>query len=123
MAGDRKRAGRPKIVWDEATAKKVTAMSAYGTPQDEIAVLVGISAPTLRKLYKRELVKGMCKARLDVRQKLYECCMAGNIACLIFYAKTQLGWKEDKQDVNAQGEFVKAMAEAFRKAKQSVGGK
>lgn len=123
MNAEKNKGGRPKIAWNEAVANKVHEMSQYGTPQDEIADLVGMSEPTLRKLYKKELRQGMCLARLGARKKFYERVMAGDTACLIFYAKTQLGWKEDKgkQDGNAQMDVAKTLAAAFREAMKSVG--
>lgn len=94
--------GRPRLQYDPEIAKQVQAMSQYGTPQTEIAELVGVSLVPMRRLYKKELEKGRCVAKLAVRKKLYEACMEGNTACLIFYAKTQLGWREkDGPDMQA----------------------
>lgn len=98
--------GRPRLQYDPEIAKQVQAMSQYGTPQEEIAELVGISLIPLRRIYKKELEKGRNVAKLSVRKKLYEICMEGNVTALIFYAKTQLGWREKdgKEDQAVQGE-------------------
>lgn len=115
-------AGRPRLRYDPDVAEKVRDMSRYGTPQEEIAGLVGISLVPLRRLYKKELELGRCLAKLSVRKKLYERCMAGDTACLIFYAKTQLGWREkDRGREGAADEAVKSLAEAVREAMRSVG--
>lgn len=122
MSAEKNKGGRPKITWDKAIAERVQEMSQYGTPHEEIAALVGISEPTLRKLYKKELIQGANMAKLGVRKKLYERCMAGDTACLIFYAKTQLGWKEDKGAKEPQkDDSAKAVAEAIANAIRSIG--
>lgn len=98
--------GRPRLQYNPEIAKQVLAMSQYGTPQEEIAELVGISLIPLRRIYKKELEKGRNVAKLSVRKKLYEICMDGNVTALIFYAKTQLGWREkdSKEDQAVQSE-------------------
>lgn len=98
--------GRPRLQYDPEIAKQVLAMSQYGTPQEEISELVGVSLIPLRRIYKKELEKGRNVAKLSVRKKLYEICMEGNVTALIFYAKTQLGWREkdDKGEQVIQGE-------------------
>lgn len=118
----KKKGGRPKIQYDPDIAKRVQSMSQYGTPQDEIASLVGISLVPLRKVYKKELEQGRCVARLSIRKKLFESCMAGDTACLIFYAKTQLGWREkDREQDKAADDSAKVLADAIREAMRSVG--
>lgn len=92
--------GRPKIEYDKKIAEQVQAMSQYGTPQEEIAEMVGMSKPTLCKLYKKELAHGFNIAKLSARKKIYERVMAGDPLMLIFYAKTQLGWSEKPKDAD-----------------------
>lgn len=121
MAEEKGKRGRPKIAYDKNLADQIQAMSQYGTPQDEIAEMVNLSLLTLRKLYSKELKHGYNIAKLSVRKKLYEHCMAGDTACLIFYAKTQLKWREADKDTPSTADNLKQLADSFREAFKSVG--
>jgi hypothetical protein len=45
--------------------------SAFGIPQEDIARLIGITAPTLREHYREELDLGLLKANAKVAQNLF----------------------------------------------------
>ncbi len=89
--------GRPSIKFNPEIAAQVQAMSQYGAPQDDIATALGMSLPTLRKLYRKELNKGAITANTLVGKKLFERCQAGDVTALIFWAKTRMGWKETQK--------------------------
>lgn len=76
------------------TRKTVENGSGLGLPQEMIACLVGITAKTLRAKYKAELKMGKAKATVNVLQSHYKQCLAGNMTAIIWYEKTQLGWRE-----------------------------
>jgi hypothetical protein len=65
-----------------------------GYTQDQVAALVGRSVDSLQRHCRAELDLGMLKANAQVAGKLYEKCMAGDTASLIFWAKTRMGWRE-----------------------------
>lgn len=120
MANGSGKRGRPQIQRSEALAEIVLAESQAGTPQEEIATLVGMSLGTLRKIYAHELNLGRCQAKSAVRRKIYDLCMAGNVPILIFYAKTQLGWSE-KSGKDDSEDTARVLADAVRQAMNSVG--
>ncbi len=109
--------GRPSIKFNPEIAAQVQAMSQYGAPQDDIATALGMSLPTLRKLYRKELQTGAITANTLVGKKLYERCQAGDVTALIFWAKTRMGWREtDKKEAKADDgteRLIKAIAEAY----------
>ncbi len=76
--------------------KDVAKMIAVGIPQESVAMVIrgGIHKDTLRKHFRYELDTAMIKAHGKIGGKLFAMAMAGNISSLIFYAKTQMGWKE-----------------------------
>ena len=74
--------------------KQVEAMSGYGVPQADIALLLNIDPKTLRLHYRRELDVGMAKANAKIGQTLFQQAMAGNMAALIFWAKARMNWRE-----------------------------
>jgi hypothetical protein len=98
-----KRKGRPPY---EPTAKDrdmVQAMTSYGIPQEEIATVVGISAVTLRKHFRRELDVGATMANAAVAQSLFNSATGKGpqkVTAQIFWLKTRAGWKEPPREVS-----------------------
>ena len=97
--GARPGAGRPAFIPTDAERKQVEAMSGYGLPIEQIAVLVrdGIDADTLRKHFAQELVSGKAKANSGVGRTLFQKAMGGDTAAMIWWSKTQMRWKEVQQ--------------------------
>lgn len=61
---------------------------------EDIAAIWGMSKTTLYKLAAAELEEGRASTRLFVASKLLDAIKKGNIAAIIFYLKTQAGWRE-----------------------------
>lgn len=111
---------RKKIQWDEKTAKIVSALAKYGITQREIAIEAGICEKVLAVLYHSELERGRAVANAAIGKRLFEKALQGDTACLIFWAKTRMGWRENKDagPVESQG---RNWAQDFRDALKSVG--
>lgn len=94
--GARPGAGRPAFVPTDAERKQVEALSGYGLPIEQIAVLVrdGIHVDTLRSHFAQELISGKAKANGQVGKTLFQKVMAGDTAAAIWWSKTQMRWKE-----------------------------
>lgn len=92
-------AGRPAFVPTDAERKQVEAMSGYGLPIEQIAILVrgGIDTDTLRKHFANELIAGKAKANSGVGRTLFQKAMGGDTAAMIWWSKTQMRWKEVQQ--------------------------
>jgi len=97
--GARPGAGQPPFKPTDAERKQVEALSGYGLPFEQIAVLVrdGIDADTLRKHFAQELMSGKAKANGQVGKTLFQKVMAGDTAAAIWWSKTQMRWKEVQQ--------------------------
>ena len=76
------------------TKKTAENGAGLGLPYHMIATLLGISENTLVKKYRKELAQGKAKATVNVLQTLYKRCLAGSDTAIIWYTKTQLGWRE-----------------------------
>lgn len=79
--------------------KTVESMASYGIPEDDIARVIGISRPTLRKWYSYELETGHIKANSMVAQSLYNKAMGsgqGAVTACIFWLKVRAGWVEPR---------------------------
>lgn len=94
--GAREGAGRPAFEPTEAERKQVEAMSGYGLPIEQIAILVrgGIDADTLRKHFSEELIAGKAKANGQIGRTLFQKAMGGDTTAMIWWSKTQMRWKE-----------------------------
>jgi len=92
-------AGRPAFEPTDAERKQVEALSGYGLPIEQIAVLVrdGIHVDTLRAHFATELVSGKGKANGQVGKTLFQKAMGGDTAAMIWWSKTQMRWAETQK--------------------------
>ena len=97
--GAREGAGRPAFEPTDAEKKQVEALSGYGIPIEQIAVLVrdGIDADTLRKYFITELQSGKAKANAQVGKTLFNKVLAGDTTAAIWWSKTQMRWAETQK--------------------------
>lgn len=97
--GARENAGRPAFEPTDAERKQVEAMSGYGLPIDQIAILVrdGIHIDTLRKHFSNELVSGKAKANSGIGRTLFQKAMDGDTTAMIWWTKTQMRWAETQK--------------------------
>jgi DNA-binding XRE family transcriptional regulator len=88
---------KPKIQID---LKQVESLAANGLTDEQIASALGISRTTLanRKRENEQFVqaikRGKAKGIALVTNKLMESIKGGNMTAMIFFLKTQAGWKE-----------------------------
>lgn len=90
---------RPPHEPSEKDRKTVESMTGYGVPEDDIARVLGVSRPTLRKWYSHELDTGHIKANSQVAQSLYQKAMGsgqGAVTACIFWLKVRAGWVEPR---------------------------
>lgn len=90
----------------EAQRKQVLAMSAYGVPESDIALVVGIDAKTLRKHFRSELDRGHVEANAKVAESLFRKATSDgsqSVTAAIFWLKTRAGWKETAQAIEHSG--------------------
>lgn len=91
-------AGRPTHEPTEKTRAKVKALSAYGTPQEQIARALDIHRETLAKYYRDELDLGVIEANAKVAETLFnQGVRDGNTTALIWWTKSRMGWKERQE--------------------------
>ena len=85
-----------KFIPTKAERKEVVKLISVGIPQESVAMVIrdGISKPTLEKHFRHELDTAMINAHGKMGKKIFAQAMAGDRTLQIFYAKTQMGWKE-----------------------------
>ena len=117
VGGAREGAGRPAFEPTDVERKQVEALSGYGIPHEQIAVLVrdGISADTLVKYFAKELTAGKAKANSQIGQTLFKKAVSGDTTAAIWWSKTQMRWKETTQHevTGKDGEPVKVDLQFF----------
>jgi hypothetical protein len=88
---------KPKIQID---LKQVESLAANGLTQEQIASALGISETTLHQRkrdsadFAAAIKRGKAKGIAVVTNKLMESIKGGNMTGMIFFLKTQAGWKE-----------------------------
>lgn len=65
-----------------------------GTKQELIAQILKIDPKTLRKHYRDELDLSKAQANATVGGALFNKAKSGDTAAMLFWMKTQAGWKE-----------------------------
>jgi DNA-binding transcriptional regulator YdaS (Cro superfamily) len=90
----RKATGRPEHVATDQNRLMVKVMVAGGFDQPSIALVLGISKPTLRKHYKVEIATGANEANALVNRSLFRQALKGNVGAIVWWDKTRRGMKE-----------------------------
>jgi hypothetical protein len=76
------RRGRPKHVPTDEKRNRVKVLKALNKTDTEVAEAMGLSEPTLRKYYLRELRGGMAQLRAEAAVKLWDLAKGGNVSAL-----------------------------------------
>lgn len=90
--------GRKPYQRDEAIARQVKTLAGMGIPDYDIAKVIGMSGPTMRKYYMAELETGHVEANAQVSQSLFKMATnkeKPNVPAAIFWLKCRAGWRED----------------------------
>lgn len=102
--------------------------------QDQIADYLGMSRPTLAAIFERDeeaglrYKKGKARAIGAIASNLIDKARKGDIACMIFFLKTQAGWRETNRHeiTGADGGAIKITQEItddLRKALDALAAK
>lgn len=86
--------GAPPHEPTRATRELVQLHTMVGTRQEVIADIIGIDPKTLRKYYRDELDQSKAKANATIGGALFNKAKSGDTAAMIFWMKTQAGWRE-----------------------------
>jgi hypothetical protein len=89
----------------DVTRAKVSALSGYGIPQEQIAADIGITVPTLHKYYRAELDAGIRKANAAVVRNLHRQATKDTyhaVTAAIWWTKTRMGWRGESLEVTGK---------------------
>ena len=116
--------GRPAHVPTEKDRKTVEAMASYGVPQDEIALVLGVSTVTLRRHYGAVLRVAAIKANAKMAESLFAQALSkgpGALGAKIFWLKCRAGWTEAKAPPAEASACYVSKKEAARGAAETAG--
>lgn len=97
-----KKAGRPSYEPTDRDREQVKTMSAMGIPDYDIAKVMQMSGPTLRKYFYEELDVGHIQANAQVAQSLFKLATdkdKPNVSAAIFWLKCRARWRENDETV------------------------
>jgi len=88
--------------------RMVEAMSAYGIPQDDIALVIQVDRNTLAKHYRHELDEATAKANAKVAERLYDRAMDGDVKAMMFWLERRGGdaWRNKPVVQLIPGDFT-----------------
>ena len=88
--------------------RMVEAMSAYGIPQDDIALVIQVDRNTLAKYYRRELDEATAKANAKVAERLYDRAINGDVKAMMFWLERRGGdaWRNKPVVQLMPGDFT-----------------
>lgn len=93
------KAGRPPYEPTEKDRAQVKTMAAMGIPDYDIAKVMNLSSPTIRKYFWTELETGHIEANAKVAQSLFKQATdptnPKSATCCIFWLKCRAGWREE----------------------------
>lgn len=108
--------GRPEFEPSDKDREMVEKLANWGVAEHHIAPLIGdgIHLNTLRKHFMTELERGRAKASAGIGKTLYQKAMAGDVASLIWWTKTQMRWTEAPRQIEVSGNIsiTDALAQA-----------
>lgn len=85
---------RKKFIPTDQDRELVIGLRAIGATHQRIGEVLGISHDTLTRHFPHELEIGYDELRGQIASKLFQMALDGDVTCLIFLAKTRLGWTE-----------------------------
>lgn len=110
----KRKPGRPPWEPTEDDINQVERLSALGLSNENIAYFFDKNADTIYQrindtpAFKEAIKKGKAKACGKVLNALWSKIEGGDTACILFYLKTQMGWKETQvvENTGKDGEAI-----------------
>lgn len=88
---------RPEHQPTEDSRRVAELAAGCGIPEDDIAVIIGVTGKTLRKHYRAELDRGMAVINFKIVKNLARIAQGQGreaVTAAIYWTKTRMGWSE-----------------------------
>ena len=116
MSEKKNKGGRPARVLNDDELAQVEALAAFLTVE-QISDYLGIGKTTFYEIMGRQpelserYKRGKSAAIGKIAQSLVQKAAGGDTTCMIFYLKTQAGWKESMDITNSDGSMTPTVIE------------
>lgn len=94
MAAKKKRPGRPSKEPNGEQRQQIETLAGYGLTEEEIASVMRLSIPSIKKYCKDEIYRGRNAAKTLVTQQLFSNIKKGKEASIFFWLKCRARWSE-----------------------------
>jgi predicted transcriptional regulator len=91
-------------------------MTLGGASQASVAKRLGLAQATFHDHYSEVVRQAIEEKHGFVVGKLYDCIKKGNVPSIIFYLKTQCGWRE--KDVDLSSETIEKIARGVSRSRE-----
>lgn len=95
----KRKPGRPTKAPNGEQRQQIETLAGYGLTEEEIASVIKISKPSLRKWCQEEIVRGRNAAKGLVVQQLFANIKKGKEASIFFWLKCRARWSERAGDL------------------------
>jgi len=110
MAEEKRKGGRPPWEPTDRDRRQVVQLSAMGVAFEDIADILEVTPPTLRKHCWLDIQKGRVMGRARNSKRLHEAAEKGNVTAMIWLDKTRYGIQEPQ--VPSKKEMIEDAARA-----------
>lgn len=89
--------GRPAFEPTKKDREVVTALAGFGIPTDKIASVVGITKPTLLKVFAAEIARGTAQVEANLIGNLFKLASGNDgtaLKAIIFSLQCRFGWSQ-----------------------------
>ena len=118
-----KKNGRPQYAPTDKERAQCKALAAMGVPNTDIAIVLQISTPTLRRHFRHELDSGIIEANAKVAQSLFKQATdpaKPSVVAAIFWLKVRAGWTESGSNRDPQAEEQPGKKEMANRAARTA---
>lgn len=112
----RRSSGRPRYVPTPKERAQVKTLAGLGITHEGISAVIGITPPTLRKYFRRELKVGAHEATAQVAASLFRQAthpIKPNVVAGIFWMKVRAGWRDHDAAVTEPGKKEQQQEQAI----------
>ena len=93
--GRREGSGRKPHEFSDADRQKIEALSGYGMPSADIAIIMRVDHDTLIKHARKEIDEGRIKANAKIASTLFDrATKQGDTTAAIWWTKARMKWSE-----------------------------
>lgn len=106
MKPKKRRPGRPSKEPSGEQRQQIETLAGYGLTEEEIASVMRLSIPSIKKYCKDEIYRGRNAAKTLVTQQLFSNIKKGKEASIFFWLKCRARWSEKAGEADNQNQAL-----------------